>query len=378
MKHPFITLGSIGGALILGGFAWVYFFLYYEPEPENTRIAENPFVEVEVGSFGTQEGVDGEVQEPDTGAPSAITAVTGRRVAGAVGLGGNRYRFVEAGTGHAYEVSNGSVEQKISNTTYLQAHDAVWSPTGSHVAVSYEVDGVMHTAIEHISDTEVVGASSTEKEIVGTIHSLSWSADGLTLRFVRETAKGSDGIAFDPVKKTEKVLFQTPLREVVVTWDPTPLIVTRAARSLTGYAYRSDLTRESNGIPALTVSARGDVLLFAGLVDSSLTSWFTTNDVVTSLETAVIPEKCTLVDTGAICATPKQFDPSRYPDEWYRGEEIYDDEVRFIDGDTGTARAIGDLSTPFRTPLDIVRTEPSQEGALMLSRGGHLLHVALQ
>ncbi len=76
MKHPFIILGTAGAILMLGGAVWVYLFIFYVPAPENARVAENPFVEVDAEQFGAiPEG-----GEPDetltTTAVSAGVAIT--------------------------------------------------------------------------------------------------------------------------------------------------------------------------------------------------------------------------------------------------------------------------------------------------------------
>lgn len=372
MKHPFIILGSAGAILMLGGAVWVYLFLFYQPAQESARVAENPFVEVDADQFGALP----EGGEPDetltTTTVSAGDAITERRVVGAVAVSGT-YRIIEAGTGHAYEVQGGGAERKISNTTFPQAIDAVWAPSGERVAITREADGALRTFIVTLGAGDVDDVS---EELNDGAQNIAWSEDSNILKYTRTGNNGSEGVALHIETEKETVLFTTPLRDIAVQWNPTPLIVTKATRSYAGYAYRSDLSRVTDGIPALTAAQDGDLTLFSGMSGNALVSWFMKGSDTVTIERGVIPEKCAVVTGGALCALPKQFDATQYPDSWYRGEEVYDDEVFFIDSENGTLESRGDLSTPYRTPLDIVHVEPTTGGALMQSKDGHVVFVA--
>lgn len=373
MKHPFIILGTAGAILMLGGAVWVYLFIFYVPPPENARVAENPFVEVDAEQFGAipEGGVAEGALSPT--AVSAGVAITERRVVGVVALSGT-YRVIEAGTGHAYEIAEGGVERKISNTTFPQAVDAKWAPSGEHVVITREADGALRTFIVTLGAGDV---DDTSVELNDAAQNIAWSKDSNILKYTRAGNNGSEGIALNVETDAKTVLFTTPLREIAVQWDTDPLIMTKATREYTGYAYRSNLTLVTDPMSALSAIERGGLALFSGLSGNALASWFVRGDTTIASERSVIPEKCALIESGAVCASPKVFDATKYPDNWYRGEEVYDDEVVYIDAETGIAETIGDLAIAYRTPLDIVRATSVQGGALMQSRDGRVVFVPL-
>lgn len=372
MKHPLIIFGTAGLILMLGGTVWAYLFLFYQPTPENARIAENPFVEVQADEFGAIPN-EGEGAN-DALSPQSVSAgigVTARRVAGTVALNGT-YRIIEAGTGHAYEIAEGGAERKISNTTFPQTVDAVWAASGERVVLTREADGVLRTFIV------TLGAEDASEELNGSVQDIAWSADSKTLKFTRRTDDGSQGVALNIDTKKETVLFSTPLRDITVLWEPAPLIMTRSARTYIGYAYRTDMSRVTDGTFALNGAQSDGLILFSGIRGDALTSWFVRDGDTIPLEQGLIPEKCAILQNGALCASPKEFDATKYPDQWYRGEEIYDDEVVYVDAETGAREPLGDLAIPYRMPLDIVRAETVSGGALMQSKDGHAVFVPFE
>jgi hypothetical protein len=370
MKHPFIILGTAGALLMLGGAVWVYLFLFYEPAPEQTRTADNPFVEVDSEAFSTREANISEEEVGET-LPTAARGITERRVAGIVGLN-DGYRIIEAGTGHAYEITFAGAERKISNTTLPQAVEAVWAPTGERVAVMRDIDGVYRTFVMTVGDEE--GAV----EIPGVIHNIAWSEDAREMFYTRAVQSGSEGVSRTIDTDEERVVFTTPLRDIVVLWGTNPLIITKASNAYVGYAYRTDHSRAADPLPGLMGVAQEDIQLFSGVSGAGLVSWFVRGADIVPIARGVIPEKCALVGDGAVCASPKRFDASTYPDAWYRGEELYDDELFSIDARTGETEPLGDLAVPYRTPLDIVRADAAPGGAVMRSRDGRVVFVEIE
>ena len=136
MKNPFIIFGGIGVLLIIGAGVWVFLFLFYTPAQQTHTLATNPFVEGDAeGGFETVREVPAnEDASTNVASQYALKQITTRKVAGAVAVGGEIYRFVEAGTGHIYEVDAQGVENKLSNTTFAGARKAVWSRSGTRAA----------------------------------------------------------------------------------------------------------------------------------------------------------------------------------------------------------------------------------------------------
>ena len=144
MKHPFIIFGSLGTAVVIGAVVWIYFVLFYSHTTTPARVAPNPFSEASSSKdFGAlaEERAANEASTSQPVAAPGVRLLTLRKTIGAVGLADGTYRFVEAGTGHVYQIDGAGSETKLSGTTFPGARRAVWSHEGTRVAIIREVEG---------------------------------------------------------------------------------------------------------------------------------------------------------------------------------------------------------------------------------------------
>jgi hypothetical protein len=367
MKHPFIILGGIGITLMVAAGVGVYFVLFYTPSPNTALRAQNPFVEVDGAAFESAnkdgaEGTGGGVE--DLAARSFMRAFTTRPIAGAVRMEDGFFRFVEAGTGHVYEVQNGT-ETKLSLTTFPRTVDAVWAPTGSRVALTQEEEGVHTTFVGALTTLDEGGYTLEGNTLSGTISNVSWSETGETLYYVQRTNTGSEGVAWNLKTDTRTTLFTTPLRYITVSWSERPLITTRTADDTVGYAYRTDHSRASEPMVALSAKEAHGITLLGGKSGDALRAWVVRGKDTVFLTRGVIPEKCAMGNDEVLCAFPRTFDASTYPDMWHRGEVSYSDEIVRFDARTGAETVVGAVDTATRNSADIIHITETAGGFLL-------------
>lgn len=371
MKKALIIGGIIFLLLLTSLGAWAY-LLYTGTTATDVAapVEGNPFAE---GAFRTDTGErDGAVVTPPRGdGPEMLRQLSMRKVIGAVLMSGNDgtfVRFAEAGTGHLYEIAmGGGVDMRISNTTFPKAKDAVWSPQGTRVVVIREEEGVDVAYLGAIEKGDDGTTSLVGDVLPASAHSFGFNGTGDTFYYAVRAESGTKGYARDLKTDKERMVFDIPLREVTVAWDPSPLIVTKASGKLMGYAYQSDLSRIGEG--TLGLRAIGDSMGYAlgGTTGSELTGVLIGTTTI-ALDRGIAPDKCTLTSTQLVCGIPKSLDASDFPDEWYRGQVTYDDTIYTFNRTTGVSTIVSDPMNEARREIDIARFEESaSDGELLFT-----------
>lgn len=368
MKHPLIILGSICGLILLGVLVWGYFFLVYERNAPLETTAKNPFAEGLMQEDFNQAGGGTAVFDTDSPltANGFLRQLTVRKVAGAVYVhDSNTYRFVEAGTGHLFEVTQEGAETKISNTTFGRTTSATWSRAGTRVAITYTTERGAEVFVGALGMSDTGERTLTGEILPGAVSGVTFGDESDTLQYVVKEENGSQGIIRDLKTNTEITAFRTPLRDIIVSWEPEIHITTKASAYLPGAMYTKDMARIFGSLNGLTMKAISGGLVFSGLQNSLLTSWIVKGNTTITIDRSVIPEKCAEYSTKIICAIPKSINADGFPDEWYRGDVSYSDELWSI-SEEGIGERIGDLETVAGRALDTLSLSNDGNGGLLL------------
>ncbi|MFM2374668.1 MAG: hypothetical protein RLZZ234_663 [Candidatus Parcubacteria bacterium] len=376
MKHPFIILGGTGITLMLAASMGLYFVFLYTPSRDEAREQANPFIEVGGAEFNSTEGstLPNETLATTT-ERSALRSFTARKVAGAIRIAGGGFRFVEAGTGHIYETGEG-VERKISLTTFPQVHSALWSSTGKYVVMMQEERDAFTYTVGSVENIAIETGEFSGVPIPGSISNVAWSTSGETLYYVSHTSTGSEGIAWDQKTNERSSLFTTALHQITVSWSDDPLIMTRAANGMLSYAYRGDHRRVTEPLEALRGIEHNNISLYTGKSGDTLISWIVRGKDTVPLARGVIPEKCSLGEDELVCAAPRSFISTTYPDEWHRGEVTYSDEVVRFDARTGEEAVLGAVDRATHNSADVIRMSSTIGGYLLITRDREAFFVA--
>ncbi len=373
-----IALAGVIIALILGG---TYFFLKKETSQSNTAgnsIDFSPF-----GQSGDNPNGSASQGTNTPSLPSQVPAatvpllrqlsntpvatfMTGITKNGTDNSAVSYARFMERATGHVFEVPLSLVTPavKISNTTIPRIQEALWAPDGRYIAIRYYDEKMEHvatylaqlmfastTVANELHLEEAVSASTTLQGIFldNDIPNLVFSPDGSSLFYLVRTAGGARGYVRSLDKKTNKLVFSSPLNELLPTWDNanTVILTTKPAATIPGYAFSLNLKTGAvdntlTEVPGLT--ARTDIqdnhIIFFSVEENAplLQLLDIKTGTISGLRLPTLPEKCAwskLEQNILYCAAPAQTGAG-YPDVWYRGEATYQDILWKINIETGS------------------------------------------
>lgn len=370
MKKALIISGVLIALLFASFGVWAY-LMYSGTTVADVEMpaAGNPFA---AGEFRTDSADKAQTDTsftPVTATNQTLRQLSTRKVIGAVLVpsdSGTTVRYAEAGTGHLYEVPlDGGSEMRISNTTFPRAKYAVWSRQGTRVVLISEKEGTEEAylgALEKGDD----GTTGLVGEVLPiSSHSYGFSAAGDQFFYALRSNTGTTGFRRDLKMGKETAVFSVPLRDVTVSWEPAPLIVTRASGQLEGYAYSGDLSRV--GQSGLALRAIGDSRGYAlgGKTVDGLTGYLIGTTTI-SLDRGIAPDKCTFTSTQLVCAIPKDLNIEAFPDEWYRGQVSYNDTFYTFNRATGASTLVSDPIVETRREIDVASFEMSGSDGQLL------------
>ncbi len=306
-------------------------------------------------------------------------------------------RFMERATGHVFEIPLALMTPavKISNTTIPRIQEALWAPDGRYVAIRYYDERSEHvatylarlvfasTTVEnelHLEET--VSASTTLQGVFldTDIPNLAFSPDGASLFYLIRTTAGARGYVRSLDKKTNKLVFSSPLNELLPTWDSpnTILLSTKPAASVLGYVFSLDLKTgaidtmltEVLGVTARTNPQNDRVIFFRAKDNVPLLNMLNLKTKeVSGLQLPTLPEKCVWSkrEQGVLyCATSSKIPGVGYPDVWYRGETTYSDTIWKINTETGSQDIIVIPNDAVGEAIDAINLTLSPEEDFLL------------
>jgi hypothetical protein len=183
-----------------------------------------------------------------------------------------------------------------------------------------------------------------------------------------ETSLGqTEGKGYLPSTATTRRLFTAPFVAHEMAWSESSstnhIIYTKPAASMIGYAYEVS----ANGLKrflysgfGMTITQSGGVRFVGRLIDGSYRAVII-NSAGQGSESpaALIPEKCVAEQGKQFCASPFELTERNFPDTWYKGQFVSNDNIWEINGGNATL-----LAFPSRTlgrNLDVVDLRLSQD-----------------
>ncbi len=274
-------------------------------------------------------------------------------------------RYIDRGVGHVFEsLSTESEIKKISNTTIPRVYESYWNKNLSGMVLRYMKDeeNITNFYAEIRKTASSSDSSSLDYEIKGKF--LSSNIKGVTVSpkgdkvftFNIEDGGGVGYVSgFDESKKTK--IFDVPFTQVNIEWpeENTLAINTKASGISSGFLYLFDIKKASmkkilGGITGLTskvspdakkiifssTSPRGFVTSLYNMKDGS------TQEVVfrTTTDKCVWSRKYV---NELYCAVPAELPAGFYPDDWYRGNVSFVDQIWHLDTTTGEVHLVANL-----------------------------------
>ncbi|MBI2099780.1 MAG: hypothetical protein HYT48_00360 [Candidatus Vogelbacteria bacterium] len=370
--NKFIIILVVVGFVIIGGVAWWFILPTRQaPLPAPTETAE-PL-------FPTGGAVSPPASEATEPAPPAIPgqslpvkqiskkAVAGMFVAGTTAT--SSVIYLERATGHVYVLPHdGSEAARLSQTTIPKIVTVVGGKTASSIKVlaQYLKDGrrqnfLANLRVASTTPGESFATNASESpvgELSGSlldanIEQVVFSPVQDKIFHLANSSSGAVGTIFDPITKSQIIIFSSPLNEWLIGWPATSTIALLAKPSAetVGFLYLLDVkTKKSrlvvSGVNGLTtlVNKAGDKILLSGIANGQLAfGWYDLGrQAFSALPVKTLTDKCVWGrDSAAVyCGVPTTLPAGPYPDHWYSGETSFTDNLWKINILTGQAQII--------------------------------------
>lgn len=370
MKRTYFFIAGGIIVCILVGF-WVYSFLYGSPTNDGSIFTN-------LGIFGqnnTEEiytpPVTDEVPTVDVNTEKlrqlTTKSVIGARIIDKAST--TIMRYVEAGTGHVFDIDLVSGQEvRVSQISVPSAEKAVVSLNGSYIAIRSGLGNEGLVTLIDLSD--ITSPSSTKLPNQMRTFAFGYNNE---LLFTETSLGQTEGKGYLPSTAATRRLFTAPFVAHEMAWSESSttnhIIYTKPAASQIGYAYEvaaSGLRRFPYSGFGMTITQSGGVRFVGRLMDGSYRA-IIINAAGQGSESpaALIPEKC--VGSGGLgrqyCASPFELTERDFPDTWYKGQYISNDNLWEINGGSATL-----LAFPSRTlgrNLDVVDLRLSQDGQML-------------
>lgn len=368
MKRTYFYI--VGGVIIFGliGF-WVYSFLYGSPTND--------------GSIFTNLGIFGQNNTEEVYTPPALDEtpvvdvsteklrqlttkpVIGARIINKAST--TVMRYVEAGTGHVFDIDLVSgQEERVSPISVPSAEKAVLNNNGMYVAVRSGLGNEGLVTLVNLSDLE----NPTSVKLPNQMRTFAFGYNN-ELLFTEISLGQTEGKGYLPSTGATRRLFTAPFAAHAMAWSESSstnhIIYTKPAASMIGYAYEvtaTGLKRYPYSGFGLTITQSGGVR-FVGRLSESGYRATVVNAALQESESpaALIPEKCVAGSERQYCASPFELTERNFPDAWYKGKLVSNDNIWEINGGSATMVAF-----PSRTAgrnLDITDLRLSNNGKML-------------
>ncbi len=263
---------------------------------------------------------------------------------------GDIVRYIEKATGHIYDVPTfENTVSRISNTTIPQLYTAKFTENGSGFITQYiKDDSSLETLYGKIIST------STEQTVTGTIlskkiMSFDVSPNGKTVFTLETTQNGSEGYISTPSGTNKKLIWTSPLRELIPQYTSDTHIGLQTKPHSSAYGILFDVDTNTSAKKILVSNHKNlTTLPYINknyILYSNTTGLFTVNTttgVSEELSPSTFAEKCVWAHTKAFiyCAVPQTTLNSNSLYAWYKGEVSYSDTVWEYDIEKNTAREL--------------------------------------
>ncbi len=369
-----IILGVFTFLLTLVVGFWVYSFLYGNPSNQDSFFTD-------LGFFGGNDTTDTPVIDtpPPVVVTDPITARTGlRQVTTRPTVGGGVFtiastsvaRFVEAGTGHVYDVDlvTGQ-ETRRSNVSVPFASEAVFRQDGNLVAIRSGIDNQNEISLVTLDD------DTPERQVLPyQIEYMSFVANDW-LHFTEFESGQTILKGYNPATGQLVRLFSIPFTTHQMVWDtisttsPSHYVLTKPAASLAGYAYQI----QNGALRRFPVSGRRLMLVLAQeslLIGRNVDTFYRwdiydrTGNLTGGAPMITLPDKCVASNKHASIwclgevGSENELD---FPDNALKGTRAFNDRILQVDlGGGVTQRANPEALVGRQIDSDTVRINASE------------------
>ena len=268
-------------------------------------------------------------------------------------------RYADRATGNIYQTFADKIEErKFSETIIPKIYDAYFGKNGEFVVMRHlKINDRTIETFAGALPKEKIGEDIATNEIQGAflvddIKDISLSPDATKIFYLFNSGESAIGIIYNLSDAQKTQVSDSAFTEWLSFWPSAKIITltTKPSGSVPGYMYMIDvdkknLTKVLGEVNGLTtqMSPSGKLVLYS---DNTLLLSLYHPDTKTSegLGVRTLSEKCVWNKTNEFvyCAVPVFTAGATYPDDWYKGEVLFSDQIWKINVQNGNATIIAD------------------------------------
>lgn len=257
-------------------------------------------------------------------------------------------RYADKATGNIYQTFADKIEERrFSETVVPKIYDAYFGSNGESVIMRrLKSDGVTIESFFGVLPKEKLGEDMANNEIKGAflaegIKDISLSPDLSKMFYLSNFGESIIGTILNLGDSKKTQVFDSAFTEWNSSWTTNKIITltTKPSFGVVGHMYALDtdkksFTRVLGGINGLTTLMSPDgKRILVGNNNVSLYIYNTDTKTYDTIGVNTIPEKCVWgkISNSLYCAVPIYIEGSSYPDDWYKGEVSFSDQIWKID-----------------------------------------------
>lgn len=285
-------------------------------------------------------------------------------------------RYIDRGTGHVYEAHSDSMEiTKISNTVIPKTYDSYWNKNMNAFVTRYMKED-RDEIVNFYAELKSTGTSTavTPYEIKGKFLQSSINQIAISPakdRIFTWNIENGGGVgyinSFD--EKNKQKIIDLPLREVSIDWpeNNNVTITTKGLSNSSGYMYListkdGSINKILSGVKGITAKISKDLskAVYSSAIEDGLNTLIYNAKDGTSIETLfkTLADKCvwsTKRKNELYCAVPTEIPQAKYPEDWYKGNISFVDQIWHLDTETGEVHLLANPISLSNSIIDAVK-----------------------
>jgi hypothetical protein len=270
-------------------------------------------------------------------------------------------RFVDRASGFIYDKTTRLKEEEkmVSNTSVPRVYEAYFSDDKNSIFMRYLRGTIVENLVAKMVKPEFEfqsGVGSLESSPASSrITFASPLINNQKILYLTKEDTGSDVFTYDFRNGQTKKVWSSRFSDWLPQWvsENTLSLTTRSSGLVPGNSYLLNISgnnlrsviKNVNGLTT-NVSPDGKKIIYSSYEDNSLKTYLldAQSGSVRDFTPTTLPEKCLWTkDSKTIyCGAPISIPSGLYPDDWYKGINLFSDILWRIDVDTNMAKIIAD------------------------------------
>jgi len=285
-------------------------------------------------------------------------------------------RFADRANGYIFDkaIKPNEPLKRVTSSQIARVYEAYFDSTKNIAWMRYLKDTSVENIVATIKKPDIVSENSNNystletKLLSNVITFVSPISSGQKMFYLSKQSTGVDGVVYDFKTGQTKKIWSSKFSE----WIPQAVseniisLTTRASGRYPGNSYIFDVKNNSlkniiSEVEGLTtnVSPDGKKVIFSSFENGTLKTSIMNiaTGQISDFAPTTLPEKCvwTKDSKTLYCGGPSSISPALYPDDWYKGEMLFNDVLWKIEVDTNISKISLDGA---KIPSQIDMTNP--------------------